>query len=149
MPNHITNRLTAYGAPDDVRRFFEAIDGGVDESGRHMLIDFNKIKPMPESLNVNSGSRSDKALRLYTELKNAGITEVSLALGDQGAESVSLLAGDLSEQNAKLIQDDPELLTFGRILYNNIREHDAPTWYEWCNQNWGTKMERLRSGADR
>ena len=38
MPNHVTSELRVDGAPDEVRRFFEAIDGGIDENGDPLLI---------------------------------------------------------------------------------------------------------------
>lgn len=27
----------------------------------------------------------------------------------------------------------------GNQAYENIQQYGSPTWYEWCNKNWGTK----------
>ena len=34
---------------------------------------------------------------------------------------------------------DLETWALGEQAYNNIQQFGCPTWYEWCNQNWGTK----------
>jgi len=141
VPNNVTNMLTVSGEPETVKRFFAAINGGFFEDGKPMFIDFNKIKPMPEALNVESGYRSNKALELYVEFakESAGIADLSLALGDKGADTIKRLSGNLTEKYTKITKDDPELLIFGERLFDNIRNYGSPTWYEWCTANWGTK----------
>ena len=34
---------------------------------------------------------------------------------------------------------DPETWALGEQAYRNLQRFGSPTWYEWCNQNWGTK----------
>ena len=146
MPTNVTNKLTALGEPENVQRFFATVYGGRDDKGREMFIDFNRIKPIPEAMNVSCGSRSNQALELYLEFikEKAGIAEICLALGDRGATYTKRMTGDLTAKYAKVFQDDPDLLKFGEQLFNNIRDYGAPTWHEWCTENWGTKWNAFR-----
>ena len=141
MPNHVFNKLTVAGDPKMVRHFFKTINGGFDEEGHPLFIDFNKIIPMPEALEIDSSTRSDKALKLYTEFtkESAGIATLGVALGDKGAAETEKMVADLLTKYEKITKDDPNLLKDGEQLFNNIRDYGAPTWYEWCNKNWGTK----------
>ncbi len=68
MPNHIKNIITLKGDEQKIREMLEEIQ--YDELGLG-TVDFNKIIPMPESLNVESGSRTDKGI----EMKYARRTE--------------------------------------------------------------------------
>ena len=64
MPNHITNIVKYEGDADRIKEMLEQIK--VDEFGIG-TIDFNKLIPMPESLNIESGSRTDRGLKAYKE----------------------------------------------------------------------------------
>ena len=144
MPNNVTNRFTVSGAPDDVGRFFAAIDGGADEKGQPLYIDFNRIKPMPEALaGIKAGSDTDRALDYYVlrQIEKHGAPAVMMALGDYGGGAVyRRLPETLARRRHNLDAGDmPELLKLGEQCFGNIRAYGAPTWYEWRNQNWGTK----------
>lgn len=58
MPNWVTNRLIVSGNDKDIKQLFNNIKG--DEA--EQLIDFNKIIPMPESLDITSGSVTDESI---------------------------------------------------------------------------------------
>jgi hypothetical protein len=141
MLKNIRNGLAVSGANEAVDAFFEAIGGGVDESNFPICINFEKIKPMPDALRIECGSRNDGALKLYTEFakESAGIAEIGIMMGDKGADTVKRLTAELMTNYNKRTEKDPELLSFGEKLFNNIRDYGAPTWYEWSIQNWGSK----------
>ena len=61
MPNHITNILKFKGDSEQVHTMLDKIKSDELSLGS---IDFNKIIPMPESLNIEAGSRTDEALYL-------------------------------------------------------------------------------------
>jgi hypothetical protein len=64
MPNHVTSILKVSGDPDKVKAMFNAIK--IDEIGIGS-IDFNKIIPMPPTLEIESGSRTNRAIKLYQD----------------------------------------------------------------------------------
>ena len=65
MPNHVENIITLKGDEKRIREMLEAIKN--DDFGLGTL-DFNKIIPMPNSLNIEAGSRTDKGLKAYRDL---------------------------------------------------------------------------------
>ena len=64
MPNHVINLVTLRGDETKIAELLEAIKN--DEIGRGS-IDFNKIVPMPEALNITAGSETDKGLQFYKD----------------------------------------------------------------------------------
>lgn len=62
MPNHVTNRLNLIGDQSRIDELLDKIKN--DELGRG-TIDFNKIIPMPEALDVESGSVESDAIKAY------------------------------------------------------------------------------------
>ena len=64
MPNHVTNVLTLHGESDQIRAMREAIQ--YDDLGIGS-VDFNKIIPMPESLNIEAGSQTSTGLKAYQD----------------------------------------------------------------------------------
>lgn len=143
MPNHITNEI-AFGTDSASLAAFQRMLAEVRaEDGPLGSIDFNKLIPMPEELNIESGSRTEKGLRLYM-----AFVKESEALAYQGLVSPpevhdAAVQAHL-EKYTKLEQDDPETWTLGKRAAENILKHGAPTWYEWANKNWGTKWNAYR-----
>lgn len=64
MPNHVVNHISLRGDPKKIREMLETIKS--DELGIGS-VDFNKIIPMPESLNIEAGSRTDRGLKAYRD----------------------------------------------------------------------------------
>ena len=64
MPNHVMNKIELTGDRDKIHAMLEAIKS--DEFGIG-TIDFNKIIPMPESLNIEAGSQTERGLKAYRE----------------------------------------------------------------------------------
>lgn len=131
MPNWIQNNLKFDASDEEMQNILEAIKD--DEKGIGS-IDFNKITPMPESLNIECGSNTDKGLRMVKEFleflpKNIVIQE---GFYDELMEHLHDRGKDLSEEDRKIWE-------LGVKAVDNINRYDAPTWYEWANKNWGTK----------
>lgn len=115
MPNHVTNILTIGADKDTVGHILQEIKTDKYDLGS---IDFNKIIPMPETLRIESGSRSRKGLELYQSY----LQECAAAPG--GNEEA------LQEKYREMIPDDPELFSLGRQCYENIRNYGYPDWYD-------------------
>ena len=74
MPNHVANHISLQGDPEKIRSMLEAIQS--DELGVGS-VDFNKIIPMPKSLNIEAGSRTDRGLKAYRDLSRYIPSDVS------------------------------------------------------------------------
>lgn len=129
MPNYVINHISINGDKDQVEKMLEAIKD--DEFGIGS-IDFNKIIPMPESLNIESFS--SRELKAYKEFVEAYTSE--------GAADLDLLNIPVEKEEAflrtrtDLSEDEWNL---ARQVFRNEVQYGAPTWYEWCIKNWGTK----------
>ena len=125
MPNHVENHIEFSGDARQIRTMLESIK--TDEYGIG-TIDFNKIIPMPKSLNVEAGSRTDRGLKAYRdfiEVYTFGrpAEDAKKALENIPIESESAFL----RQRTDIKCDEWEL---GKTAWNNIRQYGAPTWYE-------------------
>lgn len=133
MPNHVENIITFKGDKKKILEMLEAIKSNDYGLG---TVDFNKIIPMPESLNIEAGSRTDRGLNLYKEfiggLFNRKETDVLKFSAKTLAESEKVFL-------SKRKDIDSAEWELGKTTWNNIQNYGAPTWYEWSINNWGTK----------
>ncbi len=132
MPNHVTNIIAYSGDRKQIAEMLEKIKN--DQYGLG-TIDFNKIIPMPESLNIDAGSRTDRGLKQYKEFVSEYLFEnrmksVDLREIPQEAESAYF------KQHPDIKDDEWQL---GKTAALNVQLYGAPTWYEFTNGNWGTK----------
>lgn len=132
MPNHVINIINIDGDKQKIEEMLSAIQN--DEFGRGS-IDFGKIIPMPESLNITSGSQTKDGLDYYR-----GFVDVYTLMGTR--KGLDLL--NIPEESEKVFlrarTDIPkDTFELGKAAYKNLLQHGAPTWYEWCVDNWDTK----------
>lgn len=134
MSNHVENIITLQGDKQKIREMLEVIKN--DDFGLG-TIDFNKIIPMPESLNIETGKRTDRGLKQYKEfvsgyLFNKGITYI----GDIPDKKLTEFEKQYLKKNTDICSEEWEL---GKTAWNNIQKYGAPTWYDWTINNWNTK----------
>ena len=65
MPNHVENHIEFNGDKQQIDAMLNKI--GSDEYGTG-TIDFKKIIAMPETLNIEAGSKTDRGLNAYREI---------------------------------------------------------------------------------
>lgn len=86
--------------------------------------DFNKITPMPDELNITSGSSGDMGLSVIN------------------GESENIFM-DMREQLKRFYEMDSkrriEVMEAGIAYAKNIEKYGFKTWYDWSIENWGTK----------
>lgn len=128
MPNHITNIVKVEGSPEKVKELFLYVKGEKSE------FDFNKIIPMPESLNITSGSNVDNAIAIlsndlekFNEMLDWGWVK------EEGIETVEEL------QKVLMKKLSPKDMQEGKIALDNLVKYGHKSWYSWSIANWGTK----------
>lgn len=137
MPNHITNRLVISGDNSEIKKMFEYINGGIDENGQQILIDFNKIIPMPKELDIPSSSDYERGYDVYMALEHGDYRRIDKMLAYPWVQQEGIATR--KQMTDYLLKNDLEAFEKGKQYYENIQKYGAPTWYEWCNSNWNTK----------
>lgn len=134
MPNYVMNQISVQGDPKEIQSMLEQIKN--DDFGIG-TVDFDKIIPMPKSLDIESGTRTEnglKAYRQFIELYTFGKTvkDAQKALQNIPPESENAFL----RQRPDIRQDEWGL---GKTVWHNLQDYGAATWYDWCISNWGTK----------
>ena len=126
------NVITLEGPAQEIQGLLNTI---LKTKGDEKFVDFNELIPMPEDLNIQSGSKTIKGLHAYT----AFVDECGLE--DLYRESPK---PDIpSEQVETYRRAHPEISTeewdLGKRAFENKRQYGFTDWYDWRCKNWGTK----------
>lgn len=131
MPNWVQNNITFSGDEAEIKEMLEAIKD--DETG-FGSVDFNKIIPMPESLNIECGSRTSKGIEMVKQyLEKPEEFKREEGTLDEFIVDLREHSEDITDEEEKKIWD------IGVSAVENIHRYGSPTWYEWAHKNWGTK----------
>lgn len=141
MPNHVTNVIRMQGITT-LPLFTKKDD--------QKLFDFNKLIPMPKSLNIDSGSVAEESIIYFLtergtipldclEERKRDIIDQTVTNtfgGNEWAQNVfNRVMGRASKQKAY----GSKIYTAGKIYVQNYLKYGCTTWYDWCIKNWGTK----------
>lgn len=141
MPNHVTNILSFEGHKESIVELKNKIKGGEDQG-----IDFDKIIPRPNSLDITSGSKVDYgvAVLMFREKRDASKLLPLLNYPWVKAENINT-----PEKLANyLVKEDKADLEMARIALDNLEKHGHQDWYSWSIANWGTKWNAYSVSDD-
>ena len=136
MPNHIYNRVTIGG--DAALRNSILMDVMDPELGPGSM-DFNRLLPMPASLDITDGTATDMGERLYMVYADR-LSE----LEDPDEETRSLIRKELTGGDP----DREKYFELGEKAYSNRLKYGQRSWYGWCIENWGTKWNAYMLSDD-
>lgn len=143
MPNHVINHISLQGAPEQIQSMLEAIKS--DEIGIGS-VDFNKIIPMPKSLDIEKSTRTDRGLKAYRDFIEVYTFGRSAEDALKALEDIPVKSEEVFlRQRTDIPRDEWEL---GKAAWHNIYQYGAPTWYDWAINNWGTKWNAYGYGED-
>lgn len=140
MPNYIKNKMALHGSIDKINELLEYIKNGED------LIDFNKIKTRPESLNIESSSTVDNGLAILKYQNGGDDSELKERLNyhwviNAGIKTTDELVRYLMDKNLADIKT-------AQVAISNIENYGHKDWYSWSVDNWGTKWNAGDSHLD-
>lgn len=121
MPNWVTNKITFNGNEKDILKLRKFV------TSEERNFDFNKITPMPEELNLVSGSDETIARDCAKARREGKTTCKEFERGWSRGRSFD------------------EWADLGEKYLSNIDKYGASTWYDWCWKHWGTKWNAADS----
>ena len=165
MPNHVRNIIRFEAEPDRIKEILSVIQS--DEQGLGS-IDFNKLTPMPASLEIEKGSATDRSIKFFLTAINPEITyfgsqkdKVSQSEfgrikglfskskwsrydGAMSADEVTKELAFMKQYNERT--DD--LFGVAKQALANIEQYGHMDWYDWSCEHWGTKWNAYDCSYD-
>lgn len=129
MPNWCENQVTFSGK--DVPKLKEFM--GTNEQ----VLSFQKVMPMPESLDIESGSSG--SIGYEAKYGNFELVLSYPWVKEKDIKTQEELIEFLDKEN-------PDYIIFADKYKFNLDNYGAYTWYEWRNQHWGTKWDINKEG---
>ena len=130
MANDIQNIITIKGNQAEIDKMLKTVQ--VDSFGVGS-IDFNKVLPIPNDLDIPEGSDTHQGIKLVKDFLEKIPKEDLSREGtfDEFMEYLKQYANGLT-------QEKQNLWNLGIAAVSNRHYYNAATWYDWTAKNWGT-----------
>ena len=155
MPNHVTNQIMVQNDDASHTKLLELAAFLKPEDGNLGDIDFNKLLPMPEELDIEAGSRGEDGLKLYSEfIKESAMLSIANMEASKSEDEANRLVSELMDKYARIADENPKTWELGVKYYENLLKYGARHWYDWRNKHWKTKWNAYdcipwEKGSDR
>ena len=145
MPNWVKNKVRFTAKKKDLLDMLEKISFNDAPLG---TLDFNKVIPMPPSLNIESGSMTDMSIVYYASER---LTKPVADIRDIPAVKYNVANSFSNDWVAEVYRRCKEweergesdkmdkMYADGKVYMDNYDKYGCTTWYDWCIHNWGTK----------
>ena len=141
MPNHVNNAFTVEGKAKDVDKFIKlATQNGESE------FKFQNLYPMPDELNITSGSSTDQAIAYYKTINEGDTESIDSYLDMKWMREYFPKDHDLSIRRSIVLgyflaDLNDKALAEGKQAIINKQKYGHKDWRSWSNKHWGTKWD--------
>lgn len=138
MPNYCNNKITMKNIAN--LDLYSECNTEKNPYAPEKNFNFNKIIPMPETLNMTAGSVTGEAMFVYATEK---LTRDFDSLDEDIQKAVNTenmyIKTRLDNFKNKSDEEMEKLYQMGKQYFENLEKYGHTTWYNWCWDNWGTK----------
>lgn len=138
MSSSVINQIT-FGSDTAARTAFQCMLHEMQAEGQPLgSIDFNKLIPMPQELDMRAGFVTHMGLKQYINFLTESVVTAQATLFASEAERTAIIGAHLAKWGAVELKD-PEAWALGKKAFQNLKKYGCPTWVEWSELNWGTR----------
>jgi len=146
MPNHVRNVLQF---KTDVKKLNQILSEIQNDKEGIGSIDFNKITPMPQELNIEKGSRTTKGCEMFEDFCKK-VQQIKSMVEPQNLTPerykwANEQKDELLNKFNSMCDEDKELFNLGKQFFENVNNYGYGDWYDWSVANWGTKWNAYDS----
>jgi hypothetical protein len=138
MPNHVRN-VVKFEQLDEGKTVSELLQE-IHGEEENQYISFNKIIPMAEELDINSGSKMYISRDIYRWKNGETLEEDELRHMHICADDKDNTLTD-EEAAEKCISSGIADMKLAEQTFENEKKYGYPDWYNWRIANWGTKWD--------